>query len=84
MYAMKWSYISHVVGVVSGYMENPGKAMKPMLQYFRGTNITYNAWSDLVRGYFDLVLSIFLEKRRYTSSYVLHEYKDLLGKFRKV
>jgi hypothetical protein len=43
MYVMKWSYISHVVGVVSGYMENPGKAVKPMLQYFRGMNITYNA-----------------------------------------
>jgi hypothetical protein len=39
MYAMKWSELTilHAVGVVSGYMTNPGEAMKWVLQYCRGT-----------------------------------------------
>jgi len=28
MYAMKWSDILHVVGVVSGYIANPSKVVK--------------------------------------------------------
>jgi len=32
-YAMRWLYISHALGVVSGHMENLGKAMKWVLQY---------------------------------------------------
>ena len=35
------SYISHAVGVVSGHMANPGKAVKWVLRYFRSTRITY-------------------------------------------
>jgi hypothetical protein len=84
MYVMKWSDISHAVGVVSGYMENPGKAVKWVLWYFRGMSITYNGCSDLVCGYVDSELAGDLDKRRSTSGYVLHECKDLLGKFGQV
>jgi hypothetical protein len=52
--------ISHAVGVVSRYMENPSKenweTMKWVLRYLRGTSnyhITYNGCSDLVCGYVD-------------------------------
>ena len=35
IYAMKWLDISHVVGVVSGYIANLGRAMKCVIQYFQ-------------------------------------------------
>jgi hypothetical protein len=41
MYAMKLSDISHAVGVVSRYMENPGIEVKWLFRYFRGTSIAY-------------------------------------------
>jgi hypothetical protein len=33
--------ISHVVGVVSGYMENPSETLKWVFLYFRSTKIIY-------------------------------------------
>jgi len=42
MIAMEWSDISHALSLVSGYMENLGKAIKWVLRYFRGTSITYH------------------------------------------
>jgi hypothetical protein len=69
--------ISHAVGVVSRYMENPGKehweAVKWVLRYLRGTSnycITYNSGSDLVCGYVDSDFAGDLDKRRSTSGYV--------------
>ena len=69
--------ISHEVGVVSRYMENPGKehweAVKWVLQYLRGTSnycITFDGCSDEVCGYVDSNFVGDLEKRRSTSCYV--------------
>jgi hypothetical protein len=69
--------ISHAVGVVSRYMENPGRehweTVKWVLQYLRGTSdycITYNGCSDSVCGYVDSDFVGDLEKRRSTSGYV--------------
>ena len=57
--------ISHLVGVVSRYMENLGnehwKIMKWVLWYIRGTGnycITYNGCSDLVCSYVDSYLQV--------------------------
>eukprot|EP00253_Pinus_taeda_P036138 PITA_36138 len=70
--------ISHAVGVVSRYMENPGKeehwsAVKWVLRYLRGTSsycITYNKSSEFVCGYVDSDFARDLDKRRSTSGYV--------------
>jgi hypothetical protein len=69
--------ISHVVGVVSRYMENPGKEhwaiVKWVLRYLRGTSdycITYNSGFELVCGYVDSDFAGDLDKRRSTSGYV--------------
>jgi ATP-binding cassette subfamily B (MDR/TAP) protein 1 len=79
MYAMVSTrpYISHAVGVVSRYMENPGKehqaTVKWVLQYLRGTSdycITYNCGCELVYGYVDSNFAGDLDKRRLTSGYV--------------
>ena len=69
--------ISHVVGVVSKYKENPGKehwnAVKWVLWYLRGTRdycITFNNNIDSICAF---VYSYFigdLDKRRSTSGYV--------------
>ena len=79
MYAMVCTRpnISHVVGVVSRYMENLGKehwsAVKWVLWYLRGTSdycITYNRSSEFVCGYFDSDFTGDLDKRRSTLGYV--------------
>ena len=69
--------ISHAVGVVSRYMENPRKehweAMKWVLRYLRGTNnycITFEGSNDEVCGYVDSNFASDLDKRRSTSGYV--------------
>jgi hypothetical protein len=69
--------ISHAVGVVSRFMENPGKehwaAVKWVLRYLRGTSdycITYNSGRELVCGYVDSDFAGDLDKRRSTSGYV--------------
>ena len=70
------SDISHAVGVVSRYMENPGKehweVVKWVLRYMRGTSdycITYNSGCELVCGYVDSNFVCDLDKRRSTSGY---------------
>jgi hypothetical protein len=79
MYAMVSTRpnISHVVVVVSRYMENPGKVhleiVKWVLWYLRGTCnfcITYNGCIDLFCGYVDSYFEGDLDKRRSTSGYV--------------
>lgn len=57
--------ISYATGVVSSYMENPGKehwaAVKCVLQYLRGTSdycITYDGCSSLVCGYVIMILQV--------------------------
>jgi hypothetical protein len=79
MYAMVSTRpdISHAVGVVSKFMENPGKehraAVKWVLRYLRGTSdycITYNNGSELVCGYVDSDFAGDMDKRRSTSGYV--------------
>jgi hypothetical protein len=69
--------ISHAVGVVSRYMENPGKehrtTVKWVLRYLRGTSdycITYNDGCELICGYVDSDFASDLDKRRLTSGYV--------------
>ena len=69
--------ISHAIGVVSKYMENPRKehwnAVKWVLLYLRGTSdycITFNNNSDFVCGFVDLDFAGDLDKRRSTSGYV--------------
>jgi hypothetical protein len=79
MYAMVSTRpnISHAVGVVSRYMENPGKehweVVKWVLRYLRGTSnysITYDGSSDSICGYVDSYFAGDLDKRRSTSGYV--------------
>ena len=79
MYAMVCTRldVSHVVGVVSRYMENLGKehwaVVKWVLRYLRGTSdycITYNRSNEYVCGYVDSDFAGDLDKRRSTSRYV--------------
>ena len=70
-------YISHAVGVVSRYMENPRiehwAAVKWVLRYVRGTNnycITFEGSNDEVCGYVYSNFASDLDKRRSTSVYV--------------
>ena len=69
--------ISHVVGVVSRYMENPRKehweAVKWVLRYAKGTNnycITFDGSSDDVCGNVDWDFAGDLDKRISTPGYV--------------
>jgi hypothetical protein len=51
---MECSNISHVVCVVIGDMEKPGKQHpNRVLWYIRRTSITYSVCNDLVCGYVD-------------------------------
>jgi hypothetical protein len=79
MYAMVSTRpdISHAIGVVSRYMENPGKehwaTMKWVLQYLISTSdycITYNNGCELVYGYVDSDFVGDLYKRRSNLGYV--------------
>jgi hypothetical protein len=79
MYAMVSTRpnISHAVGVVSRYMENPRKeqweAVKWVLRYLRGTSnysITYDGSRYSFCGYVDSYFARDLDKRRSTSGYV--------------
>jgi hypothetical protein len=69
--------ISHAVGAISRYMENPAKehwqVLKWVLQYLRGTSdycITYNDGRGLVYGYVDSDFVGDLDKMRSTLGYV--------------
>jgi len=55
-----------------------------VIQYLRGTSITYHGYSDLFYGCVYLDIAGDLDKRRSTSGYVKHECKDVLGKFGQV
>jgi len=79
MYAMVSTspYISHVVGVVSRFMENPGeehwRAVKWVLRYLRGTSnhcIIFNGSEGSVYGYVDGDYACDLGKRRSIVGYV--------------
>ena len=67
-------HISHAIGVVSRYMENPGKehwaAVKWVLWYLKGTSkycITFDGRCDVVCGYVDTNFAGDMDKRRPTS-----------------
>ena len=69
--------ISHAIGVVSRYMENPGKehwaAVKWVLGYLIGAInycITFDSSSDEVYDYVDLDFASDLDKRRSTAGCV--------------
>ena len=69
--------ISHEFGVVSEYMENPGKehwsAVKWVLRHLRGISyycITYNRSNEFICGYVDFDFAGDLDKRRSTLGYV--------------
>ena len=48
MNVKKMSNTSHETDVVSGHIASPHEAMKWMLQYFRGTSVTYSGCNDFV------------------------------------
>jgi len=77
MYAMKLSDISHAVGVVSRYMENPVKEVKWVFFYLWGMCITYSGCNVLAYDYVDSKIAGDFDKRRSTSGYFSHECKDL-------
>ena len=79
MYAMVSTRpdISHAVGVVSRFMENPGeehlRAVKWVLWYLRGTSvhcISFDGREGTVCGYVDVDYAGDLDKRRSTRGYV--------------
>ena len=79
MYAMVCTRpdISHAIGVVSNYMENPGNehwnVVKWVLRYLRGTSdycITFNRTNDSIYGFVDSDFVAILDKRRSTLVYV--------------
>ena len=77
MYAMVCTRpdISHAVGVVSKYMENPGKEHWNAVKwvYLSGTSdycITFNSNNDSVCSFVDSNFAGDLDKRRSASGYV--------------
>ena len=79
MYAMVCTRpdIAHVVGVVSRFLENPGKehweAVKWILRYLRGTtrDCLYFKGSDpILKGYTDVDMTGDLDNRKYTTGYL--------------
>ena len=68
------SYIAHVVGVVSRYMNNPGKehwmALKWILRYLRGTTthaLCFGGSNTILQGYVDLDMVSDKASRRSTT-----------------
>ena len=79
MYAMVCTRpdISHVVGVVSRYMNNPGKehwmAVKWILRYLRGTTnqaLCFGGSNIALQGYVDVDMAGDRDNRRSTTGYV--------------
>jgi hypothetical protein len=79
MYAMVCTRpdIAHAVGVVSRYMNNPGKehweAVKWILKYFRGTSthaLCFGGSDTFLQGYFDSYMASDKYSRRSTIGYV--------------
>ena len=79
MYAMVCTRpdIAHAVGVVSRYMNNPGKehwmAVKWILRYLRGTTnqaLCFGGSNITLQGYFDADMAGDRDNRRSTTGYV--------------
>ena len=79
MYAMVCTrpYIAHAVGVVSRYMNNPGKehwmAVKWILRYLRGTTnqeLCFGGSNIALQGYVDADMAGDRDNRRSTTGYV--------------
>ncbi|MCO5605797.1 hypothetical protein L7F22_059981 [Adiantum nelumboides] len=78
MYAMVWTRpdIAHAMGVVSKFMENPGKehwAVKWILRYLKGTtrNVLYFGGTDIfLEGYADADMAGDKDTQRSTTGYV--------------
>ena len=79
MYAMVWTRpdIAHAVGVVSRFMENPGKehwqAVKWILRYLRGTSshtLCFKGTDASLQGYVDSDMAGDKDTRRSTTGYV--------------
>ena len=79
MYAMVYTRpdISHAVGVVSRYMNNPGKehwmAVKQILRYLRGTKnqaLCFRGSNIALQGYVDVDMAGDKDNRRSTTGYV--------------
>ena len=79
MYAMVCTrpYFSHVVGVVSRYMNNPGKEyweeVKWILMYLRGTSthaLCFGGSDIVLQGYADSYMTCDKDSRRRTTGYV--------------
>jgi hypothetical protein len=80
LYAMKWlrPYISHSIDVVN-HMSNLGEEVKWVLQSFRDTIVTYNSFSGLICGNYNLDFAGILDRRKSTSTYVSkHHLEDML------
>jgi hypothetical protein len=79
MYAMVCTRldISHVVGIVSRYMKNPGKehweAVKWIIEYFKGTSthaLCFGGLDIVLQGYVDSDMAGDKDSRRSTTGYV--------------
>ena len=79
MYAMVCTrpYIAHAVGVVSRYMNNPGKehwkAIQWILRCLRGTNshaLCFGGSDTILQGYVDVDMAGDKDNRRSTTGYV--------------
>ena len=79
MYAMVCTrpYIAHAVGVVSRYMNNPGKehwgVVKWILRYLRGTSthaLCFGGLETILHGYVDSDMAGDKDSRRSTTGYV--------------
>jgi hypothetical protein len=81
MYAMVCTrpYIAHVVGVVSKYMNNPGKEhwmkVKWILRYLRGTTthaLCFRGSNNVLQGYVNSDMESDKDSRRSTIGYVFN------------
>ena len=79
MYAMVWTRadIAHAVGVVSEYMDNPGKehwqVVKWILRYLRGTSthaLCFHDNQNILQGYVDAHMACDKDSHQSTTCYV--------------
>jgi hypothetical protein len=78
LYVMKWLIpaISHSIYVVR-HMPNSSEIVKWVVQFFRGTSVTYNGFNGLVCGNCNLDFAGILDRRRSTLTYVS---KNIFGR----
>ena len=74
---MLWFGLDHVVGVVSRYMDNPGKehwqAVKWILRYLRGTSthaLCFQGNQNILQGYIDANMAGDKDCHQSTTGYV--------------